>query len=77
MFQARSRLDGIDILFKDISVDINADSTGALMSLAARVTLDHSGESETSWKELELTWVQTPDGWLIASAEGLQAIRMP
>jgi ketosteroid isomerase-like protein len=77
MFQARSRLDGIDLAFKDVSVHVAPDGETALMSLAARITLDHSGEREVSWKELELDWVRTPEGWLIASAKSLQAIRMP
>ena len=77
MFQARSHLDGIDLHFKDVTVILGENPTNALMRLAARISLDHSGESEVSWKELELTWVRTPDGWQIAAADSLEAIRMP
>lgn len=75
VFHARAAFDSLAIATYDERVEIGPGGTSAVMRLSARATAVRAGDREADAREFELRWVRTAEGWRIAAARAVEAIR--
>lgn len=75
VFHARAAFDTLAVATYDERVEVGAGGTTAVMRLSARASAERAGDRETDAREFELRWVRTADGWRMAVARAVEAIR--
>lgn len=75
VFQARSWAETLTVETFGDEIEVDPGATSAVMRLSARATALRDGGYEKAVREFELKWVRTAEGWRIAEARSLQAIR--
>jgi hypothetical protein len=75
VFQVRTALDSLEIDLHGMETDVDGDR--ASMNLAARASARGRGQRDSLWREFDVEWVRTGEGWKISEARAVEPIRRP